>query len=80
MYVITLAIVPTRSEVLVPTDSITAIPCLSQDFRTESPEMHPSFSTLQNLMSKLSRRFVFNKSFLILEGVLVVAALHSCPQ
>lgn len=74
MYIIILAIVPTRSEVLVPTDLITAMPCLSQDFRTESPEMHPSFSTLQKLMSKLSRHF------LNLEGVLVVTALHSYPQ
>lgn len=49
MYVIALAIVPTRSEVLVPTDLITAKPCLPQDSRTESPEMHPSFSTLQKL-------------------------------
>lgn len=79
MYIIILAIVPTRSEVLVPTDLITAMPCLSQDFRTESPEMHPSFSTLQKLTSKLSRRFVFNKSFLNLEGVLVVTARHSYP-
>lgn len=80
MYVIALAIVPTRSEVLVPIDLITAMPCLPQDSRTESPEMHPSFSTLQKLRSKLSRCFVFNKSFLTLEGMLVVAALHSRSQ
>lgn len=76
MYVITLATDPTRSGVLVPTDLNPGMPYLSHGFRTESLEMRPSFP-LQKLMSKLSSRPVFKQTF-ILEGALVVTALHSC--
>lgn len=42
-YVTTLATITTRSEVLLPTDLVTAMPCLSHDFRAGSLEMHLDF-------------------------------------